>query len=501
MKHKTLSSVMIACLMMYACSLDHEPSQMDPSLSGARHGLDGQYIVVFNTEKTGRATQHAGRNYQLSTAYSRGQATRVLEENGVSAAIDRVYSQVLDGFAASLTAQEYARLSRDERVLYIEPDGEVIGFSVTEQSPAPWGLDRVDQRELPLNSIYSYDATGAGVTAYILDSGIRPTHNEFGGRVRMGFDAFGGNSEDCHGHGTHVAGTVGGATYGVAKEVELVSVKVLGCTNSGSWSGVIAGMDWAVADAPGPAVANMSIGGGGTHQAVNDAVQRMVDAGIPVIVAAGNNNADACNYTPAWSPGAYTVGATTNTDERASFSNYGKCVNIFAPGVSITSASYTTDDAAAAWSGTSMASPHVAGAAALYLQHNTSATAQDVYGFLTANSTQRIVSNSRTSNNHLVYTLVSEGEEDNPDDRGPALGDIDLSVTTFKDKGFNMVTLTWTGANLEYVDIWRNSVLIATVPNSGTYTDHTNTKGKASHAYFVCETGTLVCSSVVFARF
>ena len=283
-----------------------------------------------------------------------------------------VYSRVLNGFAGSISEAARAGLLRDGRVSRIEQDGVVTAirtFSTVTQTGAPWGLDRVDARA-GLDGAYSYAATGAGVTAYIIDTGIRGSHAELSGRVSRGFDAFGGNAEDCDGHGTHVAGTVGGETYGVAKDVQLVAVRVLDCSGSGTWSGVIAGMDWVAANRQLPAVANMSLGGGASAS-VDDATRRMIASGVVTAVAAGNGNMggreqDACNYSPARVPEAITIGATSQSDAKTSWSNYGSCVDWFAPGYQITSAWYTSDTATNTISGTSMAAPHVAGSAALY---------------------------------------------------------------------------------------------------------------------------------------
>lgn len=330
----------------------------------------------------------------------------VAREHGV--APDFVYSQVLNGFAGSISDAARAGLLRDARVARIEPDG--IAHTTTTQTGATWGLDRIDQTALPLSTTYSYTSTGAGVYAYIIDTGIRFDHSQFGGRATSGFDAVdGGSADDCNGHGTHVAGTVGGSTYGVAKGVNLVAVRVLDCGGSGSWSGVIAGMDWVAANHRAPAVANMSLGGG-ANSSVDDAARRMIASGVATAIAAGNGNQggigqDACKYSPARVAEAMTIGATDKTDTRTRFSNYGTCVDWFAPGSGITSAWYTSSTATNTISGTSMATPHTTGVAALYLQGNPGASPTQVRDAL-FNLTQlsATVRSASSPNAHLLYT-------------------------------------------------------------------------------------------------
>jgi subtilisin family serine protease len=319
---------------------------------------------------------------------------------------DYVYTHVLNGFAGSMSEAARSGLLRDARVSRVEPDG--IARTVATQTNATWGLDRIDQRSRPLDGTFTYTNTGNGVTAYIIDTGLRYTHQDFGTRASFGYDAFGGNGSDCNGHGTHVGGTVGGATYGVAKGVKLVAVRVLDCNGSGSWSGVIAGMDWVTANRVRPAVANLSLGGG-ANSSVDDAVRRMIAAGVATVIAAGNGNQggreqDACKYSPARVTEGMTIGATTNTDAKTSWSNYGNCVDWFAPGASITSAWHTSNTATSTISGTSMAAPHVAGVAALYLQSNTGASPIGVRDALYAATTKGIVTSSKTTNNHLLFT-------------------------------------------------------------------------------------------------
>ncbi len=335
----------------------------------------------------------------------RGAAVRLASLHG--GRLGHVYEHALQGFSIRLSPQAAAALARDPSVLAIEPDGPVsINTDPPAQSPTPsWGLDRIDQRNLPLNNSFDASSDGAGVTAYIIDTGILASHAQFVGRVGAGYDSVdGGDPTDCNGHGTHVAGTVGGATYGVAKAVTIVPVRVLDCTGSGTWAGVIAGINWVTGNhVGGPAVANMSLGGGASAS-VDAAIEASIADGITYAVAAGNSSLDACNYSPARTPNALTVGATTSSDTRASYSNTGTCMDIFAPGSGITSAWYTGTSATAVLNGTSMASPHVAGAAALYLASNTSASPATVGSALKAAGTAGVVSSAGTgSPNLLLY--------------------------------------------------------------------------------------------------
>ena len=350
--------------------------------------IPGRYIVVFTPGAPAAVVSAAAEN-------ARGQGGQV----------DFVYESALSGFAGSFPEQALFGLSHNPNVEYIEAD-QVVTLDAT-QSPATWGLDRIDQSNLPLSNSYTYNFTGAGVTAYIIDTGIRFSHNDFGGRAVSGYDAVdGGSADDCHGHGTHVAGTVGGSTYGVAKGVSLVGVRVLNCSGSGTTSGVIAGIDWVTSNhTTGKAVANMSLGGGASTS-IDNAVKNSIADGVVYAIAAGNSNRDACRFSPARVPEAITVGATTSTDARASYSNYGSCLDLFAPGSSITSAWYTSNTATNTISGTSMATPHVAGVAALYLEgHN--ATPQQVRDAIVGTATAGVVTSpGRNSPNLLLYSLV-----------------------------------------------------------------------------------------------
>jgi subtilisin family serine protease len=347
-----------------------------------------RYIVVFKSDAA-----DADVDAEVRSARAVGQ-------------VHYQYTAALKGFAATLPEAALEGLRRNPQVDYIEADQEIT-LDAT-QTGATWGLDRIDQASLPLSGTYSYTNTGAGVKAYIIDTGILTTHQEFGGRASYGFDAVKGKGAgtDCHGHGTHVAGTVGGATYGVAKGVTLVAVRVLNCRGSGTTSGVVAGIDWVTLNHTGnnPAVANMSLGGGAST-AIDTAVKNSIADGVTYALAAGNENTNACNRSPARVAEGITVGATTSTDARASYSNYGACLDLFAPGSSITSAWKNNNTSTNTISGTSMATPHVAGVAALYLQGSPSASPATVRNAIVNGATAGKVTNPGTgSPNLLLFT-------------------------------------------------------------------------------------------------
>jgi subtilisin family serine protease len=311
----------------------------------------------------------------------------------------------VDAFLLEATETEAKELAAEDGVAFVEQNA-VVSLDAT-QTNATWGLDRIDQRNRPLSGTYTYNYTGAGVHAYIIDTGIRATHSQFSGRVGNGYDFVQNDStpQDGNGHGTHVAGTVGGTIHGVAKNVTLHGVRVLDNAGSGTTAGVINGINWVKANAIKPAVANMSLGGG-YSASLNNAVASAVSSGVTFAVAAGNESTNACNRSPASTPSAITVGATTSTDARAGYSNYGTCVDIFAPGSSITSAWSTSNSATNTISGTSMATPHVAGAVALYLQANPNASTTAVANWVVSNATTGVVTNPGSgSPNRLLYTL------------------------------------------------------------------------------------------------
>jgi subtilisin family serine protease len=408
MQHKRLWSALLILVLLLAVAgpafaQDGRPLPPVQSVD-SELAIAGRYIVVFKAGADVAAVDAAIVEAEAAAAAATVESTDASVGGRFGVAVHYRYADALLGFAASMPASSLEALQKNPNVDYIEAD-QIVTIDAT-QTGATWGLDRIDQTALPLNGTYIYNNTGANVRAYIIDTGILTSHNEFGGRAVSGYDFVDNdpNAIDCNGHGTHVAGTVGGTTYGVAKSVSLVAVRVLDCGGSGTTSGVIAGVDWVTTNAQKPAVANMSLGGG-ISSALDTAVTNAINSGVTFAVAAGNSNRDACKFSPARVPAAITVGATTNTDARASYSNYGSCLDLFAPGSSITSAWYTSNTATNTISGTSMATPHVAGVAALYLQGNSGASTTQVRDALVNGATPNVVINAgRNSPNRLLFT-------------------------------------------------------------------------------------------------
>ena len=382
---RVLAGVGATALAVTATSLLAAPAQAaegEIRAADAAHKVQNHFIVKL---KDGSAASADG----LAKQYG-GQ-------------VDTVFSKALNGFTVSLPEKAAKRLAANPAVEYVEQD-QVFTTQAT-QTNATWGLDRIDQRNRPLSTTYNYTSTGAGVNVYVIDTGLRISHNDFGGRARNGYDAVENDSvaQDGNGHGTHVAGTIAGTTYGVAKGATVYGVRVLNNAGSGTTADVVEGIDWVTNNHVKPAVANMSLGGGASTT-IDSAVRRSIAAGVTYSLAAGNSNTNASSSSPARVTEAITVGATTNTDARASYSNYGSVVDIFAPGSSITSAWYTSNTATNTISGTSMAAPHVAGAAARYLQGNRAATPAQVASYLVGQATTGVVGSPGTgSPNRLLY--------------------------------------------------------------------------------------------------
>ncbi|BAP66421.1 MULTISPECIES: S8 family peptidase [Acinetobacter] len=357
--------------------------------SQAKGIIKNQYIVILNKD--------AGPSKDFAQNIAKQHAGKVLQS----------YDTVLKGFAIYLPdtagAAFIEAMKKNPHVLSVESD-TIVNIDATTQSNPDWGLDRIDQKALPLNSTYSYLQTGSGTTAYIVDTGILSSHQEFSGRVLSGYTAIsdGNGTTDCNGHGTHVAGTVGGTTYGVAKSVNLVPIRILGCDGSGASSNVIAGLDWILKNGKKPAVVNMSLGGA-TSSSLDSAVENLYNNGYVMVVAAGNSNTDACTSSPARVSKAITVAATDNTDTRASYSNYGSCVDIFAPGSQINSSWIGSNTATKILNGTSMATPHVAGVVAEMLQSTPTASPQTISTNLLNQASSNVVKNPSGSPNRLLY--------------------------------------------------------------------------------------------------
>ncbi|OZV80018.1 serine protease [Micromonospora echinospora] len=380
--------------------------------AGGATAVADSYIVVFKDAMVAQTTV-------------RDTAKRLVGKHGGQVA--RTYSAALRGFEVRVDAKTAARIAADPAVAYVEQN-HTVSIAATQAPTPSWGLDRSDQRALPLDNSYTYPGTADNVTAYIIDTGIRTTHTDFGGRATWGTNTVDSNNTDCNGHGTHVAGTVGGTAYGIAKGVDLVAVKVLNCQGSGTNAGVIGGVDWVTANAQKPAVANMSLGGG-ANATLDTAVRNSIASGVTYGLAAGNSNNDACTGSPGRTAEGITVGSTTNTDARSSFSSFGTCLDIFAPGSSIVSAWNTSDTATNNISGTSMATPHVVGAAALVVGANPTWTPQQVRDKLVNDATNGVVTNPGAgSPNKLLYVGEGGGGPVDPPTGCTVTNDTDVAI-------------------------------------------------------------------------
>jgi subtilisin family serine protease len=378
---KTIRRSLAACsLLALAACADQSPlaspaTAAAPLFSAASRGIDGQYIVVLDEGADPRAAAAvAGIHPKF------------------------VYTAALHGFAAELSAGQLNALRNHPDVAYVEQDQEV------RATAAPWNLDRIDQRSLPLNGVYSPSGSpGTGVHAYVIDTGIYTAHTQFGGRANSVYDALGGNGQDCNGHGTHVAGIIGATTYGVANQVRLHGLRVLNCTGSGTTSAIIAAIDWVRVNRIDPAVANLSLGGG-FSSAMNTAVNNLANSGVFVSVGAGGDNGDACNVSPASAASAMTVAASTSSDAKASYTNYGSCVDIYAPGSSVISTWHTSTTATNTISGTSMAAPHAAGVAARYKATYGNAATVTIDSWIKNRATLNVITGNPTGTpNRLLY--------------------------------------------------------------------------------------------------
>jgi subtilisin family serine protease len=400
MAHLRIKNIRVAAVTTLATAallggLTALPAQAAPAVgkvlaADSPTAVKDSYIVTLKKSAGLKAASSAGKD--------------LVEEYGGT--VKRTFKSALNGYAAQLSATEAKRLAADPAIASVEQN-QVLTVDAT-QSNAPWGLDRSDQASLPLSGTYTYpDSAGSGVTAYVIDTGVRISHSQFGGRAVNGYDAVDGDNvaQDGNGHGTHVASTIAGSTYGIAKSAKIVAVRVLNNAGSGTTAGVVAGIDWVTANHSGPSVANMSLGGGAST-ALDTAVANSIAGGVTYAVAAGNSSANASSYSPARVASAITVGATTSTDARASYSNYGSVLDIFAPGSSITAGWYTSDTATNTISGTSMATPHVAGAAAVYLAGHPSATPAQVASALTAGAVTGKVTGPGTGSPNRLLQIV-----------------------------------------------------------------------------------------------
>ncbi|GGS29757.1 MULTISPECIES: putative Ig domain-containing protein [Actinokineospora] len=445
--------------------------------ANAEGAIPGSYLVVFKDHATSRA------------AVAQSAETMADRYGGT---VTATWRHALRGYAATMTERQARRLAADPAVSAVEQN-RVVRVADTQQNPPSWGLDRIDQRDRPLNNAYTYPTTASNVHAYVIDTGIRTTHRDFGNRATWGTNTVGGSNTDCHGHGTHVAGTVGGTAYGVAKGVRLVAVKALDCQGSGSTQSIVSAVDWVTANAVKPAVANMSLGGGAST-AMDNAVRNSITSGVVYSIASGNSNANACNTSPARVTEALTVNASTSTDARASFSNWGTCTDLFGPGQDITSAWHSSDTATNTISGTSMAAPHVAGVVALYLSTHPNATVtQTNQAIINASSSGKISNPGTGSPNRLVFVEQGAPADVAVTNPGGQTGTVGTPASLQLTATGGVAPYTWTATGLPAgLSISPSTGRISGTPTTAntyqvtvTATDTTNDSGSATFSWVI----------------
>ncbi len=464
--------------------------------------IKDQYIVVLSKKPAKKDSRAAAALEALSKEV----------KNNPGGRLKGIYKAALTGFVAELTINQVEKLKKDPRVVSVTADRYIYLENVDEVAVAVqeypgYGLDRIDQRDQLMDRAYSYNSTGSGVTAYIIDTGIKSSHSEFNGRVTLGFDfvlAYPAETdvinssepgEDCHSHGTHVAGTVGGITYGVAKAVNLVNLRVFGCTNGSPYSRIIHAVDWVTANAVKPAVVNMSLGDPVADLEVlaDAAVQNSIASGVTYVIAGGNSTMDACEFSPARVPEAITVGASDIENKMAAWSNYGTCIDLYAPGVNILSAGIADDTSFKYMSGTSMAAPHVAGIVALYLSNNPQATPVEVHQAIVANSTPNMISEVPSGQSNLAYSHWSPLTFN-----APIPPDLAFNANSSKVKGSYRVDMSWRTPANSKVRIYRDGNLILEPdPRTSNYIDYLGNVRDATIVYKVCEVFYKNCSEKI----